>query len=145
MTLLSRLMVFQIFFFEKMILKKKSAGNETHAKLPSILIDTYPNRMANSKLNYICGRFNTSHCACGTMSNYLDFFLSMGDKICHSPFKKVKIQHNLFLSFPCILIYLRDSQMIQAEIPLASYVTQGVSWGVCDFTVRTHIQFTLSS
>ena len=128
-----------------MILKKKSAGNETHAKLPSILIDTYPNRMANSKLNYICGRFNTSHCACGTMSNYLEFFLSGGDKICHSPFKKVKRQHNLFLSFPCILIYLRDSQMIQAEIPLASYVTQGVSWGVCDFTVRTHIQFTASA
>ena len=39
-----------------------------------------------------------SHCVCETMSNYLDFFLSVGDKICHSPLKKVKRQHNLLLS-----------------------------------------------
>ena len=126
-TLIKTYGIQNIFFFEKdNFEKKKSAGNETHAKLPSILIDTFSNRMANSKLNYICGRFNTSHCVCRTMLNYLDFsFLGVTRSVIRLS-KKLKDNITCYSRFLSILVYLRDSQMIQAEIPLASYVTQGV-------------------
>ena len=36
---------------------------------------------------------------------------------------------------------LRDSQKIQAEIRLASYVTWGVCWGVCDKNLHSKMHF----
>ena len=68
---------------------------------------------------------------CRFLGHWLDVFLPVSDKVCHSPFKKVKRQ-------PILLISLSQQSPL-FEFKLKSDVTLGVGWGVCDKKFRTNM------